>query len=202
LQGRGWRRAWGEPRLDVTLFGGERLALHAGGFLQVNAAANDALVATVLEFARCRPADRVLDLYAGFGNLTFPLARRARAVTAVERDRESARDGEAHARRHGYAGVTFVAADVPAFLDDCVRQGRAFDVAVLDPPRNGAAEAVEKLVRLAPARLVYVSCNPATLARDLRLLAPRYDVGRIQPLDFFPQTYHVEAVAELRLTEK
>jgi len=202
LRGRGWRRSWGEPRLRVALHGGESIAVHAGGFTQVNAAANEVLVATALDFAACAAGDRVADLYAGFGNITFPLARRAAEVIAVERDAESARDGEAHARAHGYDAVRFVAAGVPAVLSSWVKERRRVDIAVLDPPRSGAAGATSALVALAPRRVVYVSCNPSTLARDLALLAPRYRIGRIQPIDFFPQTYHVETVVELVLTDR
>lgn len=197
IHGRGWRQSWGDPRVRVEVTG-ETLDLPAGSFVQVNDQANAVLVRAVLDYARCGGEDEVLDLYAGFGNLSFPLARRARRVTAVERDGESVRAGERHARERGDGRVSFVAADVATFLRAAVRR---VDIAVLDPPRSGAAEAIEPLLRLAPRRIVYVSCNPSTLARDLHSLAPRYRLVRVQPIDFFPQTYHVEAVAEIELTD-
>lgn len=201
LRGRGWRRAWGAERIVLAGGDGEAIEVPAGGFAQVNAAANLAMVGTVLDFAAATAADRVLDLYAGFGNLTFPLARVAGAVTAVERDAAAVEAGARHARARGLGHVSFVRADVAAFLDAPRRGDERPTLAVLDPPRSGAAEAIEPLLRLAPPRLVYVSCNPATLARDLALLARRYTVGRVQPIDFFPQSPHVETVVELRLTE-
>lgn len=200
LRGRGWRHAWGDERVRVELGDGDALELRAGGFQQVNAAANQILVATVVDFARVTAEERVLDLYAGFGNLTFPLARRARKVTAVERDSESARAGAAHAEAAGLEGVRFIEADVPAVLKAWLRDRRRADLVVLDPPRSGAAEAAGMLLAMHPARIVYVSCNPSTLARDLAILAGRYRVVRVQPIDFFPQTYHVETVTELVLT--
>jgi 23S rRNA (uracil1939-C5)-methyltransferase len=201
LRGRGWRRSWGDAETRVSAGGDCLLSLAAGSFVQVNEEANRAMVAVVLDFARCAPADHVLDLYAGFGNLTFPLARVAAQVTAVERDPGAAEAGREHARGHGHERVTFVAGDVAPFLEACVRRGDRYDVVVLDPPRSGAAEAARELLRMRPRRLVYVSCNPSTLARDLRSLAPRYTVGRVQPIDFFPHSYHVETVVELWLTD-
>jgi len=201
VRGRGWRRAWGEATVAVEVGDGETIALPAGGFVQVNAAANARLLEVVLDVAACGARDRVLDLYAGFGNLSFPLARRAAEVTAVERDRDGVRAGEEHAARGGRANLRFVAADAAEHARRCAAEGQRFDLVVLDPPRSGAAEVVPALLALRPRRIVYVSCNPSTLARDLRRLAPAYAVARVQPIDFFPQTYHVETVAELRLVD-
>jgi 23S rRNA (uracil1939-C5)-methyltransferase len=165
----------------------------------VNPAANRLLVATVVAFASPARGARVLDLYCGAGNLTFPLARRGATVEGVERDAVAVDAARANAARLRAAGTTFRRAAVADALAG--RAAGTIDTVVLDPPRAGAADAVAPLAALRPPRIVYVSCDPATLARDVGVLAARgYRVARVQPIDVFPQTYHVESVAELRLT--
>lgn len=196
VRGRRWRRRWGVDGIRAHA-GEDTVEVHAGGFLQVNAAANQALIRTVCEWVADSPEACVLELHAGAGNLTLPLARRVAHVTAVERVATSAADGRVNAHRLGLGNVAFVVADAAAALDERIRQGPRADIVVLDPPRSGAAELVPRLSAMLPRRIVYVSCNPATLARDLRALSDRYQVRRVQPIDFFPQTYHVEAVADV-----
>jgi 23S rRNA (uracil1939-C5)-methyltransferase len=201
LRGRGFRRLWGDDRVRVPLIGGDEMWLRAGDFSQVSEQGNATLIAVVLELAGVTSDARVADLYAGAGNLSIPLARRAARVTAVERAPSSVEAARENARRLGLANLEVVAGATGRVLDGFVGEGRRFDVVVLDPPRAGAADALAALLELAPARVVYVSCNPATLARDLRTLARAYRVERVQPLDLFPQTYHVEAVARLELAD-
>jgi 23S rRNA (uracil1939-C5)-methyltransferase len=185
--------AWyGDPREHGEEPDGGVLVGPAGGFSQANAAVNARLVRQVLQWAE--PAGRqVLELYAGYGNLTVPLAAEAASLTAVEADPESAQACRDNLRTHG--------------LSARVKQGEAEsaptrpkpDVVVLDPPRTGARDTLEPILRMAPERIVYVSCNPATLGRDLgRLQQAGYGADAARAFDMFPHTSHVEAVVRMR----
>jgi 23S rRNA (uracil1939-C5)-methyltransferase len=197
LHGRGWRHVFGDDLVHVPLPDGETMTLRAGDFSQVGDAANAALIQTVLDLVAVGPDDVVADLYAGAGNLSLPLARRAARVLAVERVRSSAAAAHANAQRLGRANLETFPGEVTRVLDDWLAAGVRIDAVVLDPPRSGAAHALARIERLAPDRIVYVSCDPATLARDVRNLTASYRLDRVQPIDFFPQTYHVESVARL-----
>jgi len=197
LRGRGFRRLWGEDRVRVPLVDGDEMWLRAGDFSQVSDHGNAELIRVVLEQAAVTVQHRVADLYAGAGNLSVPLARRAAQVTAVERTPTSVAAARENAQRLGLGNLELVTGTTESALRGWVKRARRFDTIVLDPPRSGAAEAVPLLLQLGAPRLVYVSCNPATLARDLKSLARGYRVQQVQPIDIFPQTYHVEAVALL-----
>jgi 23S rRNA (uracil1939-C5)-methyltransferase len=197
LFGKGWRRAFGKPLFDLEIEGG--LVLESqGGFTQVNPEANRRLVETVLHLAAPNERDRVLDLYCGAGNFTLPLARRVHQVLGVEADPGSVAQARRNADRARLTNCRFLERASAAAARGLADSGDRFSLVVLDPPRSGAADVVAHLAALASDRLVYVSCNPATLARDLRRLAQLgFALGRVQPIDLFPQTYHVEAVAHL-----
>jgi 23S rRNA (uracil1939-C5)-methyltransferase len=198
LRGGGTRRVVGDPTVRVEVEPGLALEIPADAFTQVNAAANRLLVATVLAFGEFRRGERVLDLYCGAGNFTLPLARRGALVHGVERDAVAIAAAEANAARLGLTTARFTCASVARALG---RITETCDAVVLDPPRTGAGDVGDSLARLGARRVVYVSCDPATLARDVRALGARgYRVARVQPVELFPQTFHVEAVAELRLT--
>jgi 23S rRNA (uracil1939-C5)-methyltransferase len=191
------RRTVGDPDVTVEVEPGLVLEAPADAFAQVNPAANRLLVASALALADVAAGARVLDLYCGAGNFTLPLARRGADVTGIERDALAVEAGRANAARLGL-GARFVAGDVAAALATI---DGPVDAIVLDPPRAGAADALPALVALRPSRIVYVSCDPATLARDCRTLAAHgYGLRAVQPVDVFPQTFHVEAVALLGLT--
>lgn len=164
-------------------------------FLQVNAGANAALVGTVVAWAALQGGERVVDLYAGFGNISLPLAATSR-VTAVESSPTAADDARWNARATGRR-VRVVGRRVEAWTPtaDDLRP----EVAVLDPPRAGLSRpALARVLALDAPRLLYVSCEPATLARDARRLTEAgYRVTRLQSFDFFPQTAHVETLVEL-----
>src|SRR5690606_36279711 len=137
--------------------------------------------------------------YCGAGTLSLYLADRARHVVGVELVEEAVQNARANAEANGVANATFVAGDMlrlftPAFVAE---HGKP-DVVVVDPPRAGMhPKVVEQLKQLGPERIVYVSCNPQTQARDLALLGDGYRIGAVQPVDLFPHTHHVESVVKL-----
>ncbi len=175
-------------------------------FFQTNTRGAERLYALARDAADLRPTDLVYDLYCGAGTISLFLAPHARHVVGVELVPEAIANAKANALRNGIGNTTFVAGDMlrvftPSFVE---AHGRP-DVVVLDPPRAGVhPKVVEEIARLAPERVVYVSCNPQTQARDLALLAQAsgdaYTVDRVQPVDMFPHTDHVECV--VRLTRK
>jgi 23S rRNA (uracil1939-C5)-methyltransferase len=194
LAGRGWKRSFGDPTIMVVPDpAAPRIRQRPGSFTQVNAEANRLLVQTVVALAA--PATRVLDLFCGAGNLSLPLAHAGARVRGVDRDRDAIADAAASAAAAGLSEVRFEASAADRFLR---QQGLAgADLIVLDPPRTGAATVAAQLARLRPPRILYVSCDPATLARDVGTLAAAgYIVDRMQPIDLFPQTEHVETVLE------
>jgi 23S rRNA (uracil1939-C5)-methyltransferase len=191
------RIAVGDPTVRLELEPGLAIEAPADAFAQVNRAANRLLVQTVLGLGNFPAGANVLDLYCGVGNFTLPLARRGVRMLGIERDPVAVTAARANAIRLAL-DARFVAGTVAAEL---ARSTEAVDGVVLDPPRAGAADAVLALVARTPPRIVYVSCDPATLARDLRLLAGHgYAVRVVQPIDIFPQTFHVETVTLLELT--
>jgi len=199
VTGAGARLVAGDPTVRVALEPGLALEVPADVFTQVNPGANRRLVETVVALGAFAPGARVLDLYCGAGNLSLPLARRGVTVLGIERNRVAVEAARANAARLRLAGATFRTGDVARALGDL--PAGSVDAVVLDPPRAGAADAVPALAALRLPRILYVSCDAATLARDVRgLVAAGYRLERVQPIDVFPQTYHVESVAKLRLT--
>jgi 23S rRNA (uracil1939-C5)-methyltransferase len=194
LRGRRWSRAWGDVRVTLGPSVGDSLYTRAPGFTQVNAGGNAVLIDTVVRLLDPQPGWRVLDLYAGAGNFSLPLRRCGVAVTAVERDPRAAQDARDNAAREVGSPLRVIAGRAEEAVMDLVRAGERFDAVVLDPPRSGASSCLDGLSRLAAPTLIYVSCDPATLARDLGRLAPAYRVEVVQPIDLFPHTYHVETV--------
>jgi 23S rRNA (uracil1939-C5)-methyltransferase len=195
------RAVVGDPTVRLALEPGLALEAPADAFTQVNAAANRLLVRTVLELGAFAGGARVVDLYCGIGNFALPLARRNVRVLGIERDADAVAAARANGARLGL-DARFVAGDVAHVLARRdVTGDDPLDGVVLDPPRAGAADALPALAARAPRRLVYVSCDPATLARDLRTLAGHgYALRAVQPIDVFPQTFHVETVALVELT--
>ena len=178
-----------------------RFIINPKSFYQTNSRQAQRLYSFVAELAELQPTDVLYDLYTGTGTIALFLASQVRRVVGIEYVEEAIADARLNAERNGFTNTEFHAGDMARVLtpDFIAAHGRP-DVVVTDPPRAGMHEkVVEQLLEAAPRKIVYVSCNPATQARDLALLASRYDVGRIQPVDMFPHTQHVENVAELIL---
>ncbi len=198
LAGPGWRRQWGDTALSFVVDGDLTLRHDADAFAQINPEGNRKLVDELLSWDAFEERDGVLEIYAGAGNLTLPVARRVRRVTAVEAGWRLVRSGKRNARDNGLYNVRWLRQDAGRAVDELIRQDRRFTTVILNPPRAGAKEVAPKLAALAARRILYVSCNPATLARDLGPLAAQgFTLRRVRPVDLFPQTFHVEALAEL-----
>ena len=168
-------------------------------FYQTNSRQAQRLYSFVAEFAELKPDDTLYDLYTGTGTIALFLADKCRRVVGIEYVEEAIADARLNAKRNGFSNATFYAGDMAKVLtaEFIAANGRP-DVVVTDPPRAGMHEkVVQQLLETAPRKIVYVSCNPATQARDLQLLSARYDVRRIQPVDMFPHTQHVENVVEM-----
>lgn len=201
LAGGGRRHVVGDPTIRVEVEPDCALEVPADVFTQVNPAANQLLVATVIAWVAPAPGRRVFDGYCGAGNFTLPLARRGAHVTGVERAAVAGAAARANAARLGLDDVVIHDRDTAAGARALAADGVRFDTVVIDPPRAGATGAVEALAAFGAERVVYVSCDPATLARDVARFATHgYRLARVQPIDLFPQTFHVETVAELLLT--
>lgn len=165
-------------------------------FTQVNADINRQMIDHVIELLDLQPGERVLDLFCGLGNFTLPLARHAAHVTGVEGDSklvQRARDNAAH---NAISNVDFHAADLSKNLADMPWFTQHFDKILLDPPRTGALDIIRQLPLFGATRIVYVSCNPSTLARDAQeLVQLGYDLTSTGVMDMFPHTTHVESIA-------
>jgi 23S rRNA (uracil1939-C5)-methyltransferase len=179
--------------------GGLSFQVSANSFFQTNSAQAERLFTIVLEAAALTGGETVFDLYAGTGAISLLLAQRSRWVYGVEVAQAAVDDAARNAAANGIANCTFLAGEVRFVLPELIAQGVTAQVVVADPPRAGFhPKALASLARLAPARIIYVSCNPATLARDLGDLARAgYRVEWVQPVDMFPHTPHIEAVARL-----
>ena len=186
------RRAAGNVRLDLRVAGIHH-QIGPSSFYQVNLEANALLVQAVLEAAEEVAPEAVLDLYAGAGNLSLPLAAAGLPVTLIDREGAAIDDARATAERLG------LRARFRAQPAERYRPGDLpFDLAVLDPPRAGAPGLIPRLLLTRPRAIIYVSCNPATLGRDIRpALSAGYRIGRLLGFDFFPHTPHVETLAVL-----
>ena len=175
---------------------GLKLAYRPGDFVQVNAGVNEAMVAQAIKWLAPQADERILDLFCGLGNFALPLAKQVREVVAVEGVATMVERAAQNAVSNSLHNAVFFQADLSQPLVDADWAKKGFSAVLLDPPRDGAYEVVRKLSGLGAKRLVYVSCNPATLARDtVELMKQGYRLKRAAILDMFPQTAHVEAMA-------
>lgn len=172
-----------------------QLAYRPGDFVQVNGPVNEAMIAQALDWLAPQAGERVLDLFCGLGNFALPLAQRVAEVVAVEGVATMVARAQQNARSNGLENLHFYQADLSNPLDGAWMQ-KGFSAVLLDPPRDGAFAVVKQIAALGAERVLYVSCNPATLARDTaELLKQGYRLKRAGILDMFPQTAHVEAMA-------
>lgn len=196
--GGSFRTLWGADHIEDTLCG-LTFKLSPRSFYQINHDQAQRLYAKALEYAGLTGRETVLDLYCGTGTITLCLARQAKIAIGAEIVPDAIRDAEENARRNGIANARFLCADAFAAAAQLDEEGIRPDVIVVDPPRKGLApEVVEIIARMAPRRVVYVSCDSATLARDLKRFAPLgYALRAVEAFDMFPKTAHCEVVCQL-----
>ena len=189
---------YGDGYIEDTLCG-LRFRISPSAFYQINSAQCEKLYATAIEFAGLTGAETVLDAYCGVGTIGLCAAEKAKQVVGVELNREAVRDAIANARLNGIKNAWFAAGDAGRYLEDMLREGQRPDLVLMDPPRAGSDRRfLDALIRCAPSRVVYISCGPETLRRDLEILTRGgYRVEAAQPVDMFPFTEHVEIVAAL-----
>ncbi|UCH20937.1 MAG: 23S rRNA (uracil(1939)-C(5))-methyltransferase RlmD [Deltaproteobacteria bacterium] len=172
--------------------------ISANSFFQTNSRGAEYLYNTVKGFAALSGNEAVVDLYSGTGTIPIFLSDTVSEVIGIEISDSAVADAETNCRRNEIANCRFIQGDIKLCLSQLTIVP---DLMVIDPPRAGMHKAVVKQVlEMSPSRIIYVSCNPATMARDLSLLQDRYRVLEIQPVDMFPHTYHIESVAKLKIS--
>ncbi|MBI9083799.1 MAG: 23S rRNA (uracil(1939)-C(5))-methyltransferase RlmD [Desulfobacterales bacterium] len=184
----------GQPYLTDAI-GHFQFKISANSFFQTNTRGAESLYGIVRAYAGLTGGETVLDLYCGTGTIAICLAAAAKEVIGIEMVASAVDDARENCRRNQVSNCRFIHGDIKDVLAGAAAVP---DVMIIDPPRVGMHQrVVEQVLELAPERIVYVSCNPATLARDLALMADRYRVTEAQPVDLFPHTFHIETVARL-----
>ncbi len=179
----------------VDKIGSYEFEISANSFFQTNTLAAAQLYDVVQTFAGLSGSENVLDLYSGTGTIPILLSRAARKIVGIEIAASAVADAEVNCRKNHIKNCNFLAGDIGVILPTISDRP---DVLIIDPPRAGMhKDVVKQVLALLPERIVYVSCNPSTLARDLSLLKEAYQVQEVQPVDLFPHTYHIESVAKL-----
>jgi len=188
----------GEPFIIETM-DGLQFKIGAKSFFQTNPVQARILYSVARDFAGLTGTETVYDLYTGTGTIAAFVAGQAKKVVGIEYVDEAIDDAQENSELNGIENTVFYAGDILKVLNDAfVRKHGRPDVIITDPPRAGMHEkVVRKILEIAPEKVVYVSCNPATQARDLAILTESYTIKRIQPVDMFPQTHHVENVVLL-----
>jgi 23S rRNA (uracil1939-C5)-methyltransferase len=174
---------------------GFEFEISANSFFQTNTRGAAPLFKTVEKYAGLTGTETVLDLYSGTGTIPILLSEHSKAVTGIEIIESAVADAEKNCRKNGISNCRFIMGDIRNCLSQITRPP---DVLIIDPPRAGMhKDVVKQVLELGAGRVVYVSCNPASMARDLQMMQESYHLDEVQPVDMFPHTYHVEAVAKL-----
>lgn len=187
------------PGYIVDHIGRHSFKIHANAFFQTNTRQAEKLYSIARDFAEINTGGHLFDLYCGVGTLSLYMSDKADKVTGIEIVDVAVKNARFNATENGVTNVDFVLGDMKDTFNDTFMDSHGLpDCIITDPPRSGMhPDVVDQLVKLDVNRLVYVSCNPSTMARDLNILKEFYEVEKIQPVDMFPQTYHIEAVAKL-----
>ncbi len=189
---------YGPGQITDTLCG-KAFRISARSFFQVNPTQTERLYAAAVELAGLTGTERVMDAYCGVGTIGILAAERAGQVLAVEVNGDAVKNARENAKLNGVGNIKFYHGDAGDFMDAMVQSGETAQVVFTDPPRAGCSRKfLDSLLRLAPEKIVYISCNPETQARDLRTLtAGGYKVKKIQPVDLFPFTRHIECIVSM-----
>ncbi|WP_188207210.1 23S rRNA (uracil(1939)-C(5))-methyltransferase RlmD [Alkalibacillus aidingensis] len=189
---------FGKGTITDTLCGLE-FEISASSFYQINPVQTEKLYTKAIEMAELTGEETVIDAYCGIGTIGLVASQKAGKVIGVELNKGAVRDAIRNSKRNGVKNARFYQGDAGEFMVQMAEHGEKVDVVFMDPPRSGSDEAfLSSVVKLKPKRVVYVSCNPETQARDLKYMVKNgYGVEEIQPVDMFPQTSHVESVAKL-----
>lgn len=203
ILGRETKVLWGKPTIKAQL-GKLSFNVSARSFFQVNTKQAEVLYDTALEYAQLTGKETVIDAYCGTGTISLYLAQKARKVYGVEIVSPAIEDAKKNARENGIRNAEFIVGDCTKVMPRLYKQGVRPDVVVVDPPRAGCTPVVlETFANMKPQRIVYVSCNPATLARDVEILdGLGYKCEKVQPVDMFSHSSHVESVALINRVEK
>ncbi|MDY0395647.1 23S rRNA (uracil(1939)-C(5))-methyltransferase RlmD [Virgibacillus halophilus] len=198
IMGRDTNLLWGEPYIYDTI-GDVQFAISAKSFYQVNPPQTKKLYEKALEYANLDENDTVIDAYCGIGTISLFLAQKAKKVYGVEVVPEAIEDAKNNAELNAITNVEFTVGQAEKVMPAWKKQGLNPDVIIVDPPRKGCeVDFLQAMIDMEPKRIVYVSCNPSTLARDLKILADGgYATAEVQPVDMFPQSMHIESVARL-----
>lgn len=190
------RVIYGKGFIEDTLCG-LKFGISSKSFYQINSVQTEILYNKVIEFAGLTGEELVLDAYCGVGAIGMVVASRAKKVIGVEINADAVKDAKINARRNDISNISFVCADASDYMVSLAKEGVGVDVVLMDPPRDGSDERfLDAVLKLKPKRVVYVSCGPYALARDLEFLTRhrQYKVEKIVGVDLFPHTYHVETV--------
>jgi 23S rRNA (uracil1939-C5)-methyltransferase len=195
---------FGDPHLNFTVplhRSGETRALKfrtsSGSFSQVNMEQNQRLIQTVVELSDMKKDEMALDLYAGIGNFTLPLAMESKGALGIEENPIAVEDAQFNSKHNGIRPCHFIVGKVEDVLKNLM--GKRYDLIVLDPPRRRCKIIADQVLRLKPKKIVYISCEPTILSRDLRFFSENgYHLQKLALFDMFPQTYHMEVVALLK----
>lgn len=192
---------FGKGYIEDTILG-VRFKISSKSFYQVNPIQTEVLYSKAIELAKVNKNDVVLDAYCGIGTIGLIASKHAKHVVGVEIVKQAIVDAKNNAKLNNIDNASFVCDDASKFIVELANVNEKMDVVFLDPPRKGLDEPLIKaLLKLEPRKIVYVSCNPSTLARDLASFKEKYDIKEVQPVDMFPHTYHVETVVLLELNK-
>ena len=186
---------YGDGYITDSLCGCE-FRISARSFFQINPTQTEKLYATAVDFAELDGGQTVIDAYCGVGTIGIIASGKAKSVLAVEQNSDAVKNAIENASRNGADNVRVLCADAGAFMEELAEHGESADVVFTDPPRAGCSKQfLHALLALSPKRIVYISCNPETLARDLYFLTKNgYEAKKIQPVDMFPFTKHIEVI--------
>ncbi|MGT2906574.1 23S rRNA (uracil(1939)-C(5))-methyltransferase RlmD [Streptococcus dentiloxodontae] len=193
-----FRTLYGQDTIEDTMLG-NRYAISAQSFYQVNTVMAEKLYQTAIDFSELTPDDTVIDAYSGIGTIGLSFAKQVKAVYGVEVIEAAVRDAQKNAALNSITNAHYVADTAENAMANWSKQGIKPDVILVDPPRKGLTESfIKASANMQPKKITYISCNPATMARDIKLYEELgYKLKKVQPVDLFPMTHHVEVVSLL-----